>query len=346
MLLNFKTIFWENGKVKILDQTALPAKVVYQAITTTEEMTQAIKTMKVRGAPLIGVAAAYGVVLSATLPKDVSYDEFKKEVKRGIAIIANTRPTAYNLFAALDRMRKILESENDPNVAKLKLIEEAEQIRKEDERICQKIGENGESLLPDNSKVLTHCNAGALATAGIGTALAPIYLAKEKGKYIEVFTSETRPLLQGARLTAWELTANKIPVTLICDSAVGVVLRNKRVDLCIVGADRIASNGDTANKIGTYSMAVLAKENGIPLYVAAPSTTFDRNIESGADIPIEERSEYEITKLSYGSIAPQGIRCFNPAFDVTPAKYITAFITDRGILKPPFEQSIHRLFPQ
>ncbi|HID94321.1 MAG TPA: S-methyl-5-thioribose-1-phosphate isomerase, partial [bacterium (Candidatus Stahlbacteria)] len=186
--------------------------------------------------------------------------------------------------------------------------------------------------------------AGALATSGIGTALAPIYLAKEKGKYIEVFASETRPLLQGARLTVWELMANKIPVTLICDSAVGVLLRNRWVDLCIVGADRIASNGDTANKIGTYSIAVLAKENGIPLYVAAPSTTFDKNIESGADIPIEERGEDEITKLPYGATAPQGVRCFNPAFDVTPSEYITAFITDKGILKPPFKQSINRLF--
>jgi len=343
MLLNFKTISWENGKVKILDQTALPAKVVYQTITTAEDMAQAIKSMKVRGAPLIGVAAAYGIALSATLQKDVSYHEFKKKVEKSIAMIANTRPTAYNLFAALDRMKKILESENDPHVAKLKLVEEAERIRKEDERICQKIGENGESLLPNNSKVLTHCNAGALATSGIGTALAPIYLAKERGKHIEVFASETRPLLQGARLTVWELMRNKIPVTLICDSVVGVLLRKKEVDLCIVGADRIARNGDTANKIGTYSIAVLAKENGIPLYVAAPSTTFDKNIESGTDIPIEERSEDEITKLSYGATAPKGVHCFNPAFDITPSKYITAFVTDKGILKPPFNESINRL---
>lgn len=344
MLLNFKTISWENGKIKILDQAALPKQVIYQTINTAEEMAQAIKTLKVRGAPLIGAAAAYGVALSATLQKDVPYNEFKKKIERDIAMIANTRPTAYNLFAALDRMKKILESENDTQSAKIKLVEEAEQIKKEDEQICQKIGEYGEPIIPDNSKVVTHCNAGALATTEIGTALAPIYLAKEKGKRIEVFASETRPLLQGARLTVWELTANKIPVTLICDSAAGVVLRNKSVALCIVGADRIASNGDTANKIGTYSIAVLAKENGIPFYVAAPTTTFDKNIESGADIPIEERSEYEITKLSYGPVAPNGIRCFNPAFDVTPAEYITAFITDKGILKPPFKQSIHRLF--
>jgi methylthioribose-1-phosphate isomerase len=345
MLLNFKTISWEKGKIKILDQTALPTQVIYQTISTVEDIAQAIKNLKVRGAPLIGVAAAYGVALSATLQKDVSYDEFKKSIEKDIAIIANTRPTAYNLFAALDRMKNILENENDTNFAKSKLIEEAEQIRREDEEICQKIGEYGEPLIPDNSKVLTHCNAGALATAGIGTALAPIYLAKERGKHIEVFASETRPLLQGARLTVWELAANKIAVTLICDSAAGVVLTKKNVDLCIVGADRIASNGDTANKIGTYSMAVLAKENGIPLYVAAPNTTFDKNIESGADIPIEERSDYEIIKLSYVSTAPQWIRCFNPAFDVTPAKYIDAFITDRGILKPPFKQSMNRLLP-
>ena len=249
-------------------------------------------------------------------------------------LLANTRKTAYNTFATIKRIKRIVEKIDDLPLLQSLILEEAHKIMQEDELLCQKIGENGISLIPDSASCITHCNAGALATCGIGTALAPIYLAKERIKM--VYAAETRPVLQGARLTTWELTQSGIPVTLICDSVKGVILRDKKVDFCIVGADRIAKNGDTANKIGTYTLAVLAKVHNIPFYVAAPYTTFDPTIESGDQIPIELRSADEVRKIGNKKIAPEGIEVFNPAFDITPNEYITAFITEKGIIYPPF----------
>ncbi|MCK4352811.1 S-methyl-5-thioribose-1-phosphate isomerase [candidate division WOR-3 bacterium] len=354
MKLNFSTIEWKDvpvspvgsqggpaspsqcGKVRILDQTMLPSKLVYKHIETPLAMAESIKSLIVRGAPLIGVAAAYGVALAGYNSEALNYGEFKKDIKMAITTLRSTRPTAYNLFSALNRMEKIIETAHEISLLKSLLLKEAHHIKKEDEQICQKIGENGLSLIPNKARILTHCNAGALATAGIGTALAPIYLAKEKGKNLEVFVPETRPALQGARLTAWELSQAGIPVTLICDSARGTVIKNKDINLCIVGADRIAKNGDIANKIGTYTLAVLAKTHNIPFYVAAPSTTFDPIIKSGNKIPIEERNPDEIKKISNREIALKDVKVFNPVFDVTPYEYITGFITENGIQKPPF----------
>jgi methylthioribose-1-phosphate isomerase len=325
MKLNFSTISWENGIVKILDQTLLPNEETYKIIRTSSEMAEAIKSLRVRGAPLIGIAAAYGVALAAQNTNK------KEEISSAIKLLESTRPTAYNLFYSLNRVKKVLSKTTDLQA----FIEEADKLKNEDEETCFKIGEYGVSLIPKNARCMTHCNAGALATAGIGTALAPIYLAKDK--ISNVFVPETRPVLQGARLTAWELTRNNIPATLICDSARGYVLSKRMVDLCIVGADRITKNGDTANKIGTYALAVLAKTNNVPFYVAAPYGTIDTSIESGDKIDIELRGEEEIKKIKGIEIAPKEIKAFNPAFDVTPAEYITAFITENGIQKPPFK---------
>ncbi|MFA5031828.1 MAG: S-methyl-5-thioribose-1-phosphate isomerase [bacterium] len=324
MKLNFSTISWENGIVKILDQTLLPNEETYKIIQTPSEMAEAIKSLRVRGAPLIGIAAAYGVALA------VKNTNKKEEIESAIKLLESTRPTAYNLFYSLNRVKKVLSKTTDLQA----FIEEADKLKNEDEETCFKIGEYGVSLIPKNARCMTHCNAGALATAGIGTALAPIYLARDE--ISNVFVPETRPVLQGARLTAWELTRNNIPATLICDSARGYVLSKGMVDLCIVGADRITRNGDTANKIGTYALAVLAKTNNVPFYVAAPYGTIDTSIESGDKIDIELRGEEEIKKIKGVEIAPKEIKALNPAFDVTPAEYITAFITENGIQKPPF----------
>ncbi|MDD2889973.1 MAG: S-methyl-5-thioribose-1-phosphate isomerase [bacterium] len=324
MKLNFSTISWENGIVKILDQTLLPNEETYKIIRTPSEMAEAIRSLRVRGAPLIGIAAAYGVALAA---KNTNK---KEEINSAIKLLESTRPTAYNLFYSLNRVKKVLSKTTDLQA----FIEEADKLKNEDEETCFKIGKYGVSLIPQNARCMTHCNAGALATAGIGTALAPLYLAKDK--ISNVFVPETRPVLQGARLTAWELTHNNIPATLICDSARGYVLSKGMVDLCIVGADRITRNGDTANKIGTYALAVLAKTNNVPFYVAAPYGTIDTSILSGDKICIELRGEDEVKKIKGVEIAPKEIKALNPAFDVTPAEYITAFITENGIQKPPF----------
>lgn len=337
MKLGFYTIKWADNKVKILDQTLLPTEVVYKDIGTPEAMAEAIKSLRVRGAPLIGVSAAYGVALGAYRSNAQDYPEFRKDVFKAIEIIHHTRPTAYNLFAALERMKEAMKKETAVPGLKDQLLQEAHNIKKEDEKLCTSIGYNGVTLISQDARIMTQCNAGALATAGIGTALAPVYLAQEQGKNPHIFVPETRPVLQGARLTAWELTQARVRVTLICDSARGMVFRQKPpIDLCIVGADRIARNGDTANKIGTYSLAVLAKTHNIPFYIAAPTTTFDPKIESGNQIPIEERHPDEIRKVGSCQIAPPETPVFNPAFDVTPHEYITAFITEKGILKPPF----------
>jgi methylthioribose-1-phosphate isomerase len=333
----FTTISWEQDKVRILDQTLLPNEVVYKYIETAPEMAEAIQSLRVRGAPLIGVSTAYGVALAAQKVNS------RKQIEDAIDMFARTkRKTAYNLFAALKKMKNCMRAVPVENPAgrgelsllRLRLLEEAHRMREEDEALCQRIGDNGSSLISEGACCMTQCNAGALATCGIGTALAPIYMAKEK--VANVFVPETRPLLQGARLTAWELMQAGVPATLICDSMRGPVMKNTKIDLCIVGADRIAKNGDTANKIGTYTLAVLAKTHNIPFFVAAPSTTFDPTIESGDEIPIELRDADEVRKMGNTWTAPRDVDVFNPAFDVTPNEYITGFITENGIERPPF----------
>lgn len=331
--MNFNTISFDGKTVRVLDQTLLPFKEVYRELFLPEEMADTIKKLVVRGAPLIGVSAAYGVVLSALTHKKDNITEFKQGVLEDVGLLAGTRPTAVNLFYALERMENILHSNirSVPELVYL-LINEAEKIHREDVQMCNRIGDFGEPLIPDGGIIMTQCNAGALATSGVGTALAPIYRASEKGKNVTVYVPETRPLLQGARLTAWELSKNGVPVTIICDSARGWILKKKKVDLCIVGADRIARNGDTANKIGTYSLAVLAKRNGVPFWVAAPKSTFDDRIERGEDIPIEERNGDEVRRIAGKRVAPH-LAVFNPAFDVTEASLITGFITDENLIR-------------
>ncbi|OYD17478.1 S-methyl-5-thioribose-1-phosphate isomerase [candidate division WOR-3 bacterium JGI_Cruoil_03_44_89] len=331
--MNFKTISFDGETVRVLDQTLLPFKEVYRKLSLPEEMADAIRRLVVRGAPLIGVSAAYGVVLSALAHRKDDMIKFKRAMLEDIKLLADTRPTAVNLFYALGRMENVLHSDVTTVRELVHLLtEEAERIHREDMQMCCGIGNYGEPLIPDGGIIMTQCNAGALATSGMGTALAPVYRAREGGKDVTVYVPETRPLLQGARLTAWELSKNGIPVTIICDSARGWVLKSKKVDLCIVGADRIAKNGDTANKIGTYSLAVLAKRNGVPFWVAAPKSTFDEGIETGRDIPIEERDGDEVRGIADKRVAPDE-RVFNPAFDVTEASLITGFITDEGIVK-------------
>lgn len=312
---------------------------------TPELVWEAIKELRVRGAPAIGVAAAFGTVLGV---QNVSDDPaaFFEALEAVTAYLASSRPTAVNLFWALERMKKCASSHTSEPVARIKraLLDEARAILDEDNELCRRIGRFGAELLPQECTVLTHCNAGGLATAGYGTALGVIYAAQEMGKKIRVFADETRPLLQGARLTSWELLHAGIDVTVIADNMAATVLRNGWIDCVIVGADRIAANGDTANKIGTYGLAILAKEHGVPFYVAAPFSTFDLSLASGDRIPIEERKPEEITECKWCGrpLAPRGVRVFNPAFDVTPARYITAIITERGVIHAPDKAKIQR----
>ena len=338
----FKTICWHNGKIKIIDQTQLPSKLIYLNLSNLKDVGEAIRSLKIRGAPAIGLAAALGVALRMNQSSVKNYSQFKKELKKATKKLSATRPTAVNLFWGLKRMENRCKPVGvgfiRPAVPELKkiLLNEALLMLKEDDEICRKIGRYGASLIKNNSKILTHCNAGGLATAGFGTALGVIFSAKEQGKKISVYVDETRPLLQGARLTTWELKKHRIEATLICDNMAGFLMKQKKIDLVIVGADRIAANGDTANKIGTYSLAVLAKAHKIPFYIAAPLSTFDLKIKNGEKIPIEERDGKEVSRPFGKQIAPQGIKVYNPAFDVTPAKLITAIITEKGIIHPPF----------
>jgi len=327
---------WWNKYLYIIDQRKLPEKEIILKIDKVKKVYDAIKNLKIRGAPLIGCFAAYGVVVSFIENKKMDIEKLKKKIKNDIEILKDSRPTAYNLFYALERMNKIIDNFNDEDKDELfkKLLSEAENIYNEDLNACYMIGVYGEKLIKNGTKILTHCNAGGLATSGFGTALAPIYLAKQNGKKIHVYVDETRPVLQGARLTCWELEKNKIPYTLICDNMAGYLMSKNEIDIVIVGADRIAKNGDTANKIGTYSLAVLANYHKIPFYIAAPISTFDFNIEDGSKIPIEERDENEIKKINGKYISPEKAKVFNPAFDVTPHYLITGFITEKGILKP------------
>lgn len=345
-----RTLEWigaaESGHLRLLDQTLLPTEIRYRDCRTVEEVWEAIRTLRVRGAPAIGVAAAYGVVLGIQQADAARRGALGQGIREVAGYLRTSRPTAVNLFWALDRMERTaaphLEKQPAAQVREL-LLREAKAIEDEDRRMCRAIGRIGAELVGTGLGILTHCNAGGLATADYGTALAVIFSAAEQGKQIHVFADETRPLLQGARLTAWELCQRGIDVTLICDSMAAQVMKEGRVQLVIVGADRIAANGDTANKIGTYGVALLAKAHGIPFYVAAPSSTFDLALEAGAGIPIEERDPREITHGFGRQTAPDGVRVYNPAFDVTPAELIAGIITEKGFIQPVTSQSVRAM---
>ena len=331
------TVQWHEGAVRLLDQSRLPETVVFLDCRDVESVAVAIRELKVRGAPAIGVTAAMGVALGAQAISATEYDPFAKELLVICERLAATRPTAVNLFWAIERMKQTLSALRAEPVAAIKaaLMKESQVILEEDIALCKAMGRHGAGLIQQGQTILTHCNAGALATAGYGTALGVIRAAWEQGKQIHVIADETRPVLQGARLTAWELMQDQIPVTLITDNMAGSLMRQGKIDLCIVGADRIAANGDVANKIGTYSVAVLAKAHGIPFYVAAPYSTIDLQTKSGAEIPIEQRNVQEVTTI-HGShpVAPVGVSVYNPAFDVTPAELISGIITERGVFTP------------
>ena len=331
------TVEWKEGAVCLLDQSRLPRVVEFLTCRDVDAVASAIRELKVRGAPAIGVTAAMGVALGAQAVQATEYRAFSREVLAICDRLAVTRPTAVNLFWAIERMKhKLAALQNEPVVAiKKALMQESQAILDEDIALCRAMGRHGAALIETGQTVLTHCNAGALATAGYGTALGVIRAAWEQGKKIQVVADETRPVLQGARLTAWELMQDRIPVTLITDNMAGSLMRQGKIQVCVVGADRIAANGDVANKIGTYSVAVLAKAHGIPFYVAAPYSTIDLRTKSGAEIPIEQRNPLEVTTI-HGShpVAPDGVAVYNPAFDVTPAELITGIITERGVFKP------------
>ncbi|PKM46002.1 MAG: S-methyl-5-thioribose-1-phosphate isomerase [Firmicutes bacterium HGW-Firmicutes-8] len=341
-----KTMEWQNGGLILLDQTRLPLEIKYITCETAEDVAEAIKTMKVRGAPAIGVAAAYGLALGAFQNKCKDKETFISNIREISDLLGATRPTAVNLFWALHRMTDTLEKTDVDEVTKLQelLLREAHNIFTEDIEMNKSIGRYGSELVPPKAAVLTHCNAGALATAGFGTALGVIRAAHEAGKDVRVFADETRPLLQGARLTAWELMQDNIPVTLITDNMAGYLMKKGLIDLAVVGADRITANGDVANKIGTYTVAVLCREHNIPFYVAAPVSTIDLALASGDEIPIEEREAVEVTTIFGREVAPKGVKVLNPAFDVTPNHLVTAIITDRGVVRPPYVDNLRKIF--
>jgi methylthioribose-1-phosphate isomerase len=341
------TLTWTTEGVRFIDQTKLPLEESYVLATTYEQVADVIVTMVVRGAPAIGVSAAYGVALGALRSSARSAGDFAPEFEKICARLAATRPTAVNLFWAIDRMKRLfatLAGSGVPmTVIKERLLAEANAMYEEDIAACKGMGAFGGELLPAEGGVLTHCNAGALATCGYGTALGVIRSAVERGKHIHVYADETRPFLQGARLTAWELMADHIPTTVICDNMAASLMRQGRIQAVVVGADRIAANGDTANKIGTYNVAILAKEHGIPFYVAAPWSTIDLATPTGEAIPIEERPAVEVTHHAGKQLTPNGVGICNPAFDVTPAKYIAAIITERGVLRAPYSESLKEM---
>lgn len=340
------TIEWKDGKIRLIDQTLLPNELKYIDCENIEEVWQAIKVLKVRGAPAIGIAGALGTVIGIWNTDAKNYEQFNDQLQKVTSYLATSRPTAVNLFWALDRMKAVASANKDKDIPTLKeiLLAEAQKIIDEDKAICRAIGRYGSDLIRDGDTILTHCNAGGLATADYGTALAVMFTAHEQGKRIKVFADETRPLLQGARLTAWELMQAGIDVTLICDNMAGQVMKEGKINCVIVGADRISANGDTANKIGTYSVAVLAKEHKIPFYVAAPTSTFDMNLPNGDLIPIEQRQPEEITEGFGMRTAPKGVKAYNPAFDVTPSRLIDAIITEKGVIKAPYSENLKKLF--
>lgn len=333
-----ETIRWAGDSIEIIDQTLLPREQVFKKCRTLDEICEAIVSLRVRGAPAIGIAGAFGVALAALTIRAKSRGAFLKELDERTRRLASTRPTAVNLFWALERMKRVAGGCETADLDEIRerLVREALEIQAEDKAICRKMGLHGAALLKDGMRVLTHCNAGGLATADYGTALGVLYAARDQGKRIRVFADETRPLLQGARLTAWELKQNGIEVTLICDGMAAWVMSRKMVDCVITGADRITRNGDVANKIGTYGVAVAARAHDIPFYVAAPMSTIDMNLEKGEQIPIEERSPEEVTVLAGTRIAPEGVSVYNPAFDVTPRQLVTAIVTECGIARAPY----------
>ncbi len=339
------TIEWENGKVKIIDQNKLPHELVRIYCPDVKTLREAISSLKVRGAPALGIAGAFGVVLGIQNSSTTDFPTFARELEEVIDYLGSSRPTAVNLFWGLRRMRDCAEKNKDREIPQVKraLEEEALQIMQEDRIRSRQMAKKGASLLKDGDRILTHCNAGALATADYGTALGVIYRAKEEGKKVIVYADETRPLLQGARLTTWELLQGGVEVTLICDNMAGDLMQRGKIDKVLVGADRVAANGDVANKIGTYTLAVLAKENEIPFYVVCPISSIDLQILSGNMIPIEERDSREVTHFAGKRVAPNGVKVYNPAFDITPAHYITAIITERQIFRPPYKEILGEL---
>ena len=338
----FSTIEWDNGRIKLIDQTLLPNEFKHIYCEDLPSIWEAIKSLRVRGAPAIGIAGALGAVLGIWDSSADTYEVFSSELKEATDYLATSRPTAVNLFWALDRITRTAEENSKLTISEIKniLLAEAHSIIEEDKAMCRAIGKHGMALLNENDTILTHCNAGGLATSDYGTALAVMFSAHKAGKKISVFADETRPLLQGARLTTWELMQAGIDVTLICDNMAAQVMKEGKIQNVIVGADRIAANGDTANKIGTYNVAILADAHDIPFYVAAPTSTLDFNLKTGAEIPIEQRSSEEITE-GFGKVtAPEGVKVYSPAFDVTPASLVTAIITEKGVAHPPFTESL------
>ena len=344
--MKIETLRWFNNRLEMIDQRILPAAFEYLSYYTAASVAEGIRSMVVRGAPAIGVAAAYGVALEALRLQDKPVAEFNAGMEAGLTVLSASRPTAVNLFWALQRMRKVWESvtTQTPQQIAQRLLAEAHEILAEDIRINKAMGANGAALLKDGARVLTHCNAGALATAGWGTALGVFRSAVEAGKRISVIADETRPFLQGARLTAWEMVQENIPVTLITDNMAGYMMAQGEVDAVVVGTDRVAANGDVANKIGTYMVAVLARRHNIPFYVACPLSTIDLNIASGKDIPIEERSVDEVKGFRDTHWAAEGVKIRNPSFDVTPAELVTGLITEKGVVLQPDAEKLRRLF--
>ena len=337
-----QTLRWQDGALILLDQTRLPEEVVYAPYRQVEGIARAIEGLVVRGAPAIGLAAAYGVVVGARAAVDCAPAAFCRRVEGAIARLARTRPTAVNLFWALDQMQAVLAANpgRDNRAICDALLATAHRLFEQDRQICRQIGVHGAALLRDGSQVITHCNAGGLATADYGTALGVVYAAQEAGKKVAVFADETRPLLQGSRLTAWELMQSGIDVKVICDNAAAAVLRSEAIDCCIVGADRIAKNGDVANKIGTYGLAILAREHRVPFYVAAPVSTLDMALASGAEIPIEKRDPAEVRQGLGKPTAPAAVPVYNPAFDVTPSDLVSAIISEKGVARAPYEPAL------
>jgi len=344
--MKIRTIDWINGKIRLIDQTRLPCALEYVDIRGLKQLRQAIKELKVRGAPALAAASSLGVYVGVRDSVAGNFTQFRKELDKVIAYIASARPTARNLFWGLERAKRAALANKDKPIKEIKqvILREAKRIIEEDKASCRRIGLYGARLLRDKERILTICNAGILATIDYGTALAVIYRAKEEGKDVAVFSCETRPLLQGARLTTWELNKKNVGVTLICDNAAAFLMQSGKIDKVIAGADRIAANGDAANKIGTYNLAILCQYHKIPFYVAAPFSTFDLKLKTGRQIKIEQRPGEEVSRLFlFGRIAPCGVKIFNPAFDVTPHKLISAIITDRGIIRKPFRKNIRKI---
>jgi len=342
-----ETVAWHNGAVVLIDQSRLPKKLAYIHCNNVKQVWQAIRTLKVRGAPAIGAAAALGMVLGVNGKKHATFNVFKKRVNTLFDYFASARPTAVNLVWALKRIRKLVFSHNAKDIDKIKqlMLEEALLIIDEDKINCRKMADVGQRLIEDNDRILTYCNTGILATVDYGTALGVIYRARELRKKIKVYSCETRPLLQGARLTCWELSRGKIDVTLICDNTAGYLMQQKKIDKVFIGADRIARNGDVANKIGSYTLAVLARFHNIPFYVVAPFSTFDLSLRNGKAIPIEQRNPKEVSELFYKkSTVCTGVNIYNPAFDIVPANLITAIVSESALLKPPYEKNIKRFY--